>query len=228
MTTELMLRPDLDWDGRRLLDGSGARPAGILREVLQRVVWNPMLRLWATPLTVEGSALPSPAVYAANHASHADTALVRAVVGRTARRRLAVAAADDYFFSTPARAAAFTVAVGAFPFPRHGDVGLRRANTLLTEGWSVLLYPQGTRNPGSEFRPGALRLAREGWPVVPVGIAGTAVVLPKGARFPRRSPTAVVFGTPLEPCALRGEAGRDVFAAAIGQAAASAEDLVRS
>ena len=186
-----------------------------MREAVQRAIWNPALRMWATPFRVEGAPATTPAVYVANHGSHADTAAVRAAVGATARRSLAVAAADDYFFSTPQRAAAFAVAVGAFPFPRSGDLGLQRATALLAGGWSVLLYPQGTRDPGSEFRLGALRLARDGWPIVQIGIAGTGSVLPKGARRPRRAPVAVVFGAALQPAQLAGDDGRALFVAAI-------------
>lgn len=225
MKSQLMVRRDLDWEGRHLLDGAAAGRGAALREAVQRAVWNPALRVWARPFRVQGEPLPTPAVYVANHASHADTAAVRAAVGAVVRRQLAVAAADDYFFSTTRRAAACTIAVGAFPFPRHGDLGLQRATALLTEGWSVLLYPQGTRNAGSEFRPGALRLGREGWPVVPVGIAGTGSVLPKGARRPRHASAAVVFGQPLQPGRVADEQGRDVFAAAILDAAHRATRL---
>lgn len=226
MTTEVLPRVD-DWEGRALLDGPRARLGGVLRETVQRVLWNSAIRVWCSPFAVEGAPAAAPAVYVANHASHADTAAVRAAMRGAARRRLAVAAADDYFFSTPRRAAAFTVAVGAFPFPRHGDTGLRRADELLATGWSVLLYPQGTRNPGSEYRPGVLRLAAVGWPIIPVGIAGTDVVLPKGARRPWRASTAVAFGTRLSPGLLRSGGGLDVLVAGIRDAEARAKQLAR-
>lgn len=224
MTTAVVARQTLDWQGRRLLDGAGATPAAFVREAIQRALWNPALRLWCRPLIADGLPLKRPAVYVANHASHADTALVRAAMG-TGRRRLAVAAADDYFFATARRGAAFTLAVGAFPFPRSGDIGLRRAAALLSSEWSVLLYPQGTRDSGSEFRPGALRLAHAGWPIVPVGIAGTDVVLPKGARRPWRAATAVSFGAPLRRDQLDGDGGFDIFVEAITTAAARARHL---
>lgn len=225
MNTAVAARPQLDWAGRALLDGAAARAGAVVREALQRGVWNPALRLWCRPLAVDGSPPAAPSVYVANHASHADTVLLRLAVGATVRRRLAVGAADDYFFSTPRRGAAFTLAVGAFPFPRRGDVGLRRAEDLLRDGWSVLLYPQGTRNPDGEYRPGVLRLAGHGWPLVPVGIAGTSRVLPKGARVPRRSPAAVVFGAPLRPRRLQMPDAMDVLVGGIEGAARRARKL---
>jgi 1-acyl-sn-glycerol-3-phosphate acyltransferase len=215
------------WEGRALLDGRRARLGGALREAVQRTLWDTAIRVWCSPFTVEGSPAAAPAVYVANHASHADTAAVRAAMGARARRKLAVAAADDYFFSTSRRAAAFTVAVGAFPFPRSGALGLRRADDLLSNGWSVLLYPQGTRSAGSEYRPGVLRLAAVGWPIIPVGIAGTDVVLPKGAQRPWRAPTAVVFGTALSHGVLRSSGGMDELVAGIEAVQARAQRLTR-
>ena len=226
MTAQMTVHAD-EWAGRALLDGRRAAAGGALRETVQRVLWATALRTWCSPFAIEGGPAAAPAVYVANHSSHADTAAVRAAMGHAARRRLAVAAADDYFFSTASRAAAFTVAVGAFPFPRSGGAGLRRADELLAAGWSVLLYPQGTRNPGSEYRPGVLKLAAVGWPIIPVGIAGTDVVLPKGARRPWRAPTAVVFGSPLSPGPLRSGKGMDVLVAGITTAQARAQRLAR-
>ena len=91
--------------------------------------------------------------------------------------------------------------MGAFPFPRCGTAGLDRADRLMRDGWSVLLFPEGTRSPDGrihEFKRGAARLAaRRGATIVPVGIAGSREVLGKGAVMPRRRPVAVVFGDPL-------------------------------
>jgi membrane protein YqaA with SNARE-associated domain len=63
----------------------------------------------------------------------------------------------------------------------------------------VLLFPEGTRSKdGSigEFRCGVGLLARRGATVVPVGLAGTQAILPKGRKTPCRAPVAVVFGHP--------------------------------
>ena len=225
--TTVLSKPVDTWAGRELLDGKQAKLGAALRETLQLLVWDTAIKVWCSPFSVEGRPAAAPAVYVANHASHADTAAVRAAMGHEARRRLAVAAADDYFFSTPRRAGAFTLAVGAFPFPRSGDLGLRRADDLLSNGWSVLLYPQGTRSAGSEYRPGVLRLAAVGWPIIPIGIAGTDVVLPKGARRPWRAPTAVVFGTALSPGVLRSDGGLDALVTGIEGVRSRALQLTR-
>lgn len=213
------------WGGRALLDGNGDT-APAVREAVQRLLWNGALRIWCGGVRVLGCPADGPVVYAANHASHADTVAIRAAVGTDIRRRLAVAAAADYFFRDAIRARVFSIAVGAFPFPRQGAEGLSRARSLLERGWGVLLYPEGTRDADGELRPGVLRLAADGWPVVPVGVSGTGRVLPKGARWPRSHPVAVAFGEALGPQEATA-GGMPALAAAIGAAARRAETATR-
>ncbi|HJR46072.1 MAG TPA: 1-acyl-sn-glycerol-3-phosphate acyltransferase [Actinomycetota bacterium] len=158
-------------------------------------------RCFCRPLTATGrSRVPAhPVVFVANHCSHADTAALLAALPRRTRIRLAPAAAEDYFFKGRVRGAIVTALTGAFPFPRHGSAGLDRAAVLLGNGSSVLLYPEGTRSRNGSvgrFHCGVAKLVQQGATVVPVGIAGTGSVLPKGNRLPRRAAVAVVFGEP--------------------------------
>ena len=51
-----------------------------------------------------------------------------------------------------------------------------------------------------EFKPGAAWIARRaGVPVLPVHVAGTAAILPKGRTVPHRSHVEIAFGDPMEP-----------------------------
>jgi 1-acyl-sn-glycerol-3-phosphate acyltransferase len=180
-----------------------SRAAVVVRVILQGVLLFPLVRVICRPIRVEGARglgrERGPFVFAANHASHADTALLlRALPGRI-RRRTAAAAAEDYFFRGRLRGALATLGIGAFPFPRKGTTGLDRAEELLADGWSVILFPEGTRSPDGRMRPfrsGIGVLAARGATVVPVGIAGSREVFPKSARLPRRAPVSVVFGSP--------------------------------
>jgi 1-acyl-sn-glycerol-3-phosphate acyltransferase len=149
--------------------------------------------LFCSPLTVEHAApLPrEPVVFVANHASHADTVVLLEVLARD--RPLAVAAADDYWFKDTLKGLALAGSLGAFPFPREGARGLRRTEELLAAGWSVLIYPQGTRG-GGKFRSGIGRLAAAGAVLVPVGVVGTRHVLAKGERRPHRHAVSVHIG----------------------------------
>ena len=76
-----------------------------------------------------------------------------------------------------------------------------QAEALLRDGWSLVLFPEGGRSPdgwGQAHKGGAAWLAeRVGAPVVPVHIAGTGRILPKGATKPTPGRTIVTFGSPL-------------------------------
>jgi long-chain acyl-CoA synthetase len=95
--------------------------------------------------------------------------------------------------------------LGTFPFSREGAVraSLEHCGTLADAGWSVLIYPEGTRSvTGSmgSFRSGIGLLAQQlGVPVIPVGIVGTYDVLPKGSSRPRRRAVTIRFGRPMLP-----------------------------
>jgi 1-acyl-sn-glycerol-3-phosphate acyltransferase len=181
------------WVGRSLFVGRAQRVGRVFRVVMRLLVWIPIRVVFCSPLTINHKApLPrEPVVFVANHASHADTVVLLEVLAR--HRLLAVAAADDYWFRDRVRGWALAASLGAFPFPREGARGLRRTEELLAAGWSVLIYPQGTRG-GGKFRGGVGRLAAAGATLVPVGVVGTRQVLPKGSNRPRRHRVAVNIG----------------------------------
>ena len=78
---------------------------------------------------------------------------------------------------------------------------LRKMIALMEEGRCLVIAPEGTRSPAgslAEGKPGVAYLAaRSGFPVVPVGITGTAdqVVLANIKRF-RRSDITLTAGKP--------------------------------
>ena len=143
-------------------------------------------------------------VVVANHASHADTAVLLAALPSSARPVFAAAA--DYWFDVPVRRFVATSLAGVLPVTRGGDGAyaglLAAALPALRAGRCVVIYPEGTRSTNGqigEFHSGAVRLAREcGVPLVPVAVTGTADVLPKNGRY-RRAPMQVRIGEPVEP-----------------------------
>ncbi|HEV2754967.1 MAG TPA: lysophospholipid acyltransferase family protein [Actinomycetota bacterium] len=180
------------------------RASGVLRGLMQLVVLWPVVRWFCHPLAVRRArALPQgPLVFVANHSSHADTAVILKALPRRLRRRTHPAAAEDHFWRSQVVGGFVSLLTGAFPFPRRGTAGIDRAHALLERGHSVLLFPEGTRScDGSvhSFHKGAALLAERGATIVPVGLAGTGHVLPKGTWRPRPAPVAVVFGAPLRP-----------------------------
>jgi long-chain acyl-CoA synthetase len=200
-----------------------ALPARLIRAGLQRMAFVGLDGLALA--TVSGRAIlddvTPPVLLVANHASHFDSpVLIRALPDRW-QKRLAVAAAADYFFTRQNLGRVVALGLNAFPFSREGNIRptLEYCAWLLDNGWSILLYPEGTRSTSGDigpFKPGVGLLAVElGVPVVPVRLEGLRDVLPKGRAVPRRAPVRVRFGAPLRFA--RGTAYADA-AAAIEQA----------
>jgi 1-acyl-sn-glycerol-3-phosphate acyltransferase len=81
--------------------------------------------------------------------------------------------------------------VGAFPVHRESAdrEALRRAQRVLDAGEVLILFPEGERRTGpviEDLHEGvAFLAARTGATVIPVGIGGSASVMPKGTRIPR-------------------------------------------
>jgi len=178
--------------------------AGILRFGFRPLVWN------ETEPSVEGrdylEGLSPPVIFVANHASHVDTPLFLCSLPKWWRERTAVAAAADYFFDVWWRAAGTALVFNTFPIERSGGKrATATARRLVTEGWNLLVFPEGTRSKDGwvgRWRHGAARLATEyRVPVVPVAIRGTYAAMPRGRSWPRngRFPVSVRFGPALWP-----------------------------
>jgi 1-acyl-sn-glycerol-3-phosphate acyltransferase len=138
------------------------------------------------------------AVLAVNHNSYADPVLAWAVTPRHS--------------SYMARADLYHSALARWAFPLLGTIPLRRgqadrdaltaAAALLERGELLGIFPEGTRhNEGiGEGLGGAAFIAlRSNVPVVPVGVAGSKRIRPKGVRLIRIPRIAVVFAEPVDP-----------------------------
>ena len=178
--------------------------ARLVRRVLQRLILLPVLA-FLTPVGAVGrSRLKGlgPVVFVANHQSHLDAPVCVVAVGARVRRRLAVAAAADYFYTSRLKGALVSLVLGTVPFAREGSSrdSLDLLKRLLGQGWSVLLFPSGTRGPMTDVKPGFAYVAIDaGVPVVPIYLAGPEHVLPKGSHLPLPGGIAVTIGEPLPP-----------------------------
>ena len=180
---------------------------GLGRAFLQSFLIFPLLRLVA-PFKVKGrdnlKGLQGPMLFVTNHQSHIDTPIVLAALPASWRRRTAVAAAADFWFTGGRikRLVASSV-FSAFPFSRTGAIRptLEHCCWLLDRGWSVLVYPEGTRSDTGHmgsFRSGAGLMAVElDVPVIPMHITGTYGILPKNQAIPRRGRVDVRIGKAL-------------------------------
>jgi 1-acyl-sn-glycerol-3-phosphate acyltransferase len=178
--------------------------AGLTRSLLRAVVWS------QTAPVVEGTRyldeLRGPAIFIANHSSHLDTPLILGSMPARFADRVATGAAADYFFDTRWRAVTTALMFNAFPVERYGSRRLRSlASDLVDDGWSLLIYPEGTRSEDgwmNPFRLGAAYLATsKRLPVVPIAICGAYAAMPRGRNWPMpgRPRITVRYGRPLYP-----------------------------
>ncbi len=146
-----------------------------------------------------------------------DTPVILAALPGALRRRVAVAMAKEFFDAHfhpggHSRRERFTAGVlydlaalffNAFPLPQR-EAGARRTlryiGELVSEGWSVLIFPEGRRTEAGEideFKPGVGMIgSRLGVPVVPVRLEGVDRVLHQSWRMARRGRVRVAFGPP--------------------------------
>ena len=211
-------------------DWSRRRPARALREVAQKGLLDPVMYSQVRR-HVEGldvlSRIEGPVIFAANHASHLDTPLILLSLPDEWRRRTAVAAAADYFFDTWWRAVGSAIVFNTFPIDRRGGSMATTPGEVLGEGWSLVIFPEGTRSKDGwvgRFQLGAAYLScQHDVPVVPVAHRGTFAAMPRGQGWPGkgRRQLSVRFGEPLYPEA--GESPR-TFAPKIREAVATLLD----
>lgn len=173
-----------------------------------RVVVAPLARMVYRP-RVEGRAhVPKtgPVIFASNHLSFIDSIAIPVA----APRPVHFLAKSSYFDGTGVGgwfSREFFTAIGAVAVQRGAGQAaldaLDQQRRLLDEGKAVALYPEGTRSLDGRLYKGRTGVAflalQSGAPVVPVGLLGTADVMPVGARLPSlRHRVTVRFGRPLD------------------------------
>ena len=220
-----LLRQGRDWRGRARVPRSAKRwelpetgddfptawartaTAGAVRHALQQGVLKPVVWSQTRPAVHGREYLDSvrgPAIFVANHSSHLDTPLILGALPRRITENLAVGAAADYFFDSWTIAATTALLFNAFPVERRGSRrGRSLAAELVDKGWSLLLYPEGSRTVDgwlTAFKLGAAQLcAMKRIPVVPIALRGTFAAMPRGRRWPRpgRPRVTVRIGRPM-------------------------------
>jgi 1-acyl-sn-glycerol-3-phosphate acyltransferase len=144
------------------------------------------------------------AIIAANHVSFLDSFFIPLVVKW---RKMTYLAKADYFKSW--KTSWFFKAAGQISCEREGgrksEQSLTIASDVLAGGSLLGIYPEGTRSPDERLhrgRTGVARLAlKAGVPVIPTGVVGTNLVMPKDAKLPKLTghpEVRVRFGKPLD------------------------------
>ncbi len=196
-------------------------PSWMLRRVSLPTWILPLARVFMS-LEVRGlehvRKLTTPVIFAANHQSHMDGPAILAALPPRWRYRVAPAMAKEFFKAhfyprDYSRKAWFTNSLNyylacqffnAFPLPQR-EAGtrqtLRYIGELLSDGYSILIFPEGKRTERGEvgpFRPGIGMIgARLGVPVIPVRLEGLEKVLHTRMKFPKRGPVRITFGEPM-------------------------------
>jgi long-chain acyl-CoA synthetase len=204
------------------------------RSLVARAIRRVSLPTWILPLgrvfawlKIEGlehlRGLNTPVVFAANHQSHMDAPVILTALPRRLRYRVTTAMAKDFFkphfypqqysrgewFTNTLNYYLAALFFNAFPLPQR-EAGarqtLRYIGSVLEDGFSVLIFPEGKRSETGEidrFRPGIGMIAsRLGVPVIPVRLDGLERVLRVGWKMARPGRVRVAFGTPMR---LEGE-----------------------
>lgn len=158
-------------------------------------------------------------VYFCNHASHGDFVLVWTVLPPALRARTRPVAGADYWDRSRLRRFVGRDVFDAVLIDRERRPGAPEPIAVmaaaLDQGASLILFPEGTRNTGTDllpFKSGLYHLARSRPTVdlVPVFIENLNRVMPKGEIVPIPIICTVTFGAPLRVG--EGE-GKDAFLA---------------
>jgi 1-acyl-sn-glycerol-3-phosphate acyltransferase len=194
-------------------------PARFVRERFMQFVLNPVMDYYAARQATgrdKLSALKGPVILVANHASHMDTPVILSALPRKLRKRTAVAAAADYFYRNRLTASIVSLIFNTVPIERRKGGGATKStshlDTLLDDGWNLLLYPEGTRSrggaPGRVRRGAAVLASAHNLSIIPIRVTGTADAMPPGRLWPkrlqgklfsRRHRITVSFGEPIPP-----------------------------
>jgi 1-acyl-sn-glycerol-3-phosphate acyltransferase len=180
---------------------AGQGPASRIAYFVARTFVAGFTRAW-TRMHIEGREhVPATGAFvlAPVHRSNMDTPISSCLT----RRRLRFMGKDSLWKRRPV--AWVLSALGGFPVARGtaDREALQRCVAVLQLGEPLVLFPEGERKSGDVVQPlfdGAAYVAlKAGVPIVPVGIAGSEAVMPKGARFIHPAKVRVVVGVPIPP-----------------------------
>ena len=180
----------------------------------------------------EALPLDTPCIYMANHVSNLDPPVLASVSPGHSALMLKSSLMKIPILGTAMRLSRFV------PVERSGSMegakdSLRRSAEVLRSGLHLTIFVEGTRSPDGQllpFKKGPFYLAMEsGVPVVPVTIAGTGAMLPKGGLRLTPGTAHVTFHAPLYPAqfANRTELQKAVRAAIASALPAQASDALQ-
>lgn len=137
-------------------------------------------------------------IIAANHLSYLDPV----IIGVASPRRLHYLAKAS-IFKIPVLNLIVKI-YGAIPIEREKEysISLRKGIEILNEGKGLVIFPEGTRNPGNKMiepKKGVAFLSyKTGASVIPAKLIGTDKALGCGGKFIKPTKIKIIFGSPVK------------------------------
>jgi 1-acyl-sn-glycerol-3-phosphate acyltransferase len=185
--------------------------AQIARRLLRYPTYTQNIRKYCKPLTIEGrenlKRLKGPVIFIGNHSSHMDAFVLFWALPERFRLRVAYGGAADRWFIKGRKGLKrqpwyMALTMNVFPVQRGGGrAALNYGEELLDRGWSLVIFPEGTRTTTGKmghFRHGVaiLALAKK-VPVVPIWLEGLRDLRPKGVTETKPGPALARIGAPI-------------------------------
>jgi 1-acyl-sn-glycerol-3-phosphate acyltransferase len=167
-----------------------------ITHAVAKVIFKIYFRL--TIIGVENVPKEGGFIAAPNHKSGLDIP----IVGRALPRKMYTLAKEELFKNRIV--SWYLKTMGGIPLKRnYADVeSLRTAIKVLKEGKPLLMFPEGTRIEADELgvpKKGFIFIAYKAKvPILPIGIVGTRIALPKNGKFPKPKHIVITFGKPVE------------------------------
>jgi long-chain acyl-CoA synthetase len=189
--------------------------AAFLELIAQPLIWFLAKPVVAVPRDLRSD---EPMLIICNHVTAYDGALVEYALPGRMRRWVAAAMLGEmledfrhfrdpdtqrFMFFGPAAYWLVTALYNVFPLPRRRDFqrSFAHAGEAMDHGYSVLVFPEGTRSDVGElasFRPGIGLLAKQtNAPVLPVAILGLGELKAQGRGWFRSGKIEVRVGEPI-------------------------------
>lgn len=190
----------IEWIIRQFNEKAAAKIA----QAIVRVVFNIVMFVSGckkTIIGVENIPADTPVMYAANHRSFYDIILAYATVpnqtafiSKKEIKKMPCVAQWMYFLNCM--------------FMDRGDVKqnlniILRAISLVKDGYSVYIAPEGTRNATDtllDFKEGSMKIATKGkCPIIPVCLHGTEEIFENNLPWIRKGKIRIEYGKPIYP-----------------------------
>ena len=185
--------------------------AQIARRLLRYDSITRMVYQYCKPLVIEGrenlKGFKGPAIFISNHSSHMDFFVLFHTLPEYFRLHTAWGGAADRWFLKGRKGIKkqpwyMTLTLNTFPIQRGGGrAALSYAEELIDKGWSLVIFPEGTRTTTGklgQFRHGVSIIAlAKNLPVVPVWMEGLRELRPKGSTETKSGPVRTRIGAPI-------------------------------